>query len=125
MNSDTPLKVAFRVRTRDLLPLTGDAGARVVSALTYELPAGRRTVDLVLRLRRDGEEYLRHVEFQTSHRGNVALRCFDYAARLAVRFQLPVLTTVLYLRSGPAGELVYRHELGGLRDATLPDSWRE
>jgi hypothetical protein len=51
VDSDTPLKVAFRVRTKDLLPLTDDAGAKVVSALAVELSAGRRTVDLVLRLR--------------------------------------------------------------------------
>jgi hypothetical protein len=50
----------------------------------------------------------------------VALRCFEYAARLAVRFQRPVLTTVLYLRSAPAGELVYRHELGG----RVVNEWR-
>ena len=83
VDSDIPLKVAFRVRTKDLLPLTDDAGAKVVSALAVELSAGRRTVDLVLRLRRGAEEYLRHVEFQSRHRRDLALRCFEYTARLA------------------------------------------
>ena len=95
MDSDIPLKVAFRVRPKDLLPLTGDSGARVVSALRTSCRQGKRTVDLVLRLRRGGEEYLRHLEFQASHRGDVAMRCFEYASRLAIRFRRPVLTTVL------------------------------
>ncbi len=120
MDSDIPLKVAFRVRTKDLLPLTDDAGARVVSALAVELSAGRRTVDLVLRLRRGAEEYLRHVEFQSRHRRDLALRCFEYAARLAGRFGRPVLTTVMYLRPPAPRELVYRHTLGG----RVVNQWR-
>jgi hypothetical protein len=32
VDADQPLKVLFRTRPRDLLPLTGDAGARVLSA---------------------------------------------------------------------------------------------
>ena len=120
VDSDTPLKVAFRVRTKDLLPLTDDAGARVVSALAVELSAGKRTVDLVLRLRRGGEEYLRHVEFQSRHRGDLALRCFEYAAHLAVRFRRPVLTTVLYLRPPAPRSLAYRHVLRG----KVVNEWR-
>ncbi len=120
MDSDTPLKVAFQVRTADLLPLTDDAGAQVVSALAVELSAGKRTVDLVLRLRRGGEEYLRHVEFQSRHRGDLALRCFEYTAVLAVRFRRPVLTTVMYLRPPAPRELVYRHVLGG----RVVNQWR-
>ena len=106
MESDTPLKVAFRLRTKDLLPLTDDMGAQVVSALAVELSEVKRTVDLVLRLRKGGEEYLRHVEFQSRHRRDLGLRCFEYAARLAVRFGRPVLTTVMYLRPPAPRELV-------------------
>jgi hypothetical protein len=120
VDSDTPLKVAFRVRTRDLLPLTDDTGADVVSALAVELTAGKRTVDLVLRLRRGGEEYLRHVEFQSRHRSNLALRCFEYTAALAVRFRRPVLTTVLYVRPPAPHSLAYRHVFGG----KVVNEWR-
>jgi len=95
VDSDTPLKVAFRVRTRDLLPLTDDTGAKVVSALAIELSAGRRTVDLVL-------------------------RCFEYAAVLAVRFKGPVLTTVMYLWPPAPRELVYRQAVGG----SVVNEWR-
>jgi hypothetical protein len=120
VDSDTPLKVAFRVRTKDLLPLTDDAGSTVVSALAVELSAGRRTVDLVLRLRRGTQEYLRHVEFQSRHRGDLALRCFEYTAVLAVRFRRPVLTTVMYLRPPAPRELAYRQEVGG----RVVNEWR-
>jgi hypothetical protein len=120
MKSDIPLKEAYRIRTRDLLPLTGDAGARVVSAQSVPLPQGKREVDFVMHLRRDGEEYLRHIEFQTRHRGFFALRFFGYASALAVRSGLPVLTTVMYLRPPAPRELTYRQVVGG----RLTNQWR-
>jgi hypothetical protein len=66
------------------------------------------------------EEYMRHIEFQTRHRSDLALRCFEYAARLAVRFRRPVLTTVMCLRSPAPGELFYRHSVGG----RVVNQWR-
>jgi hypothetical protein len=107
------LKVLFRTRPRDLLPLTGDAGSRVLSAQVLELGAARRSVDLVLVLSRDGERYVRHIEFQSRHRADLARRCFEYATRLVVQLQLPVLTTVIYLKAPAPHELVFRELLGG------------
>ncbi len=46
--------------------------------------------------------------------------CFEYASRLAIHFRRPVLTTVLYLRSTPRGDLVYRHRVGG----RVVNEWR-
>ena len=66
MDADQPLKVLFRTRPRDLLPLTGDAGARVVSAWILELSAAKRSVDLVLFLRRRGKRYVRRVALGAS-----------------------------------------------------------
>ena len=57
MKSDIPLKEAYRIRARDLLPLTGDAGATVLSAQSVPLPQSKREVDFVMHLRRGGEEY--------------------------------------------------------------------
>jgi predicted transposase YdaD len=113
MQSDIPLKEAYRIRPKDLLPLTGDARARIVSAQSIPLPQSRQEVDFVLHLRRDGEEYLRHIEFQTRHRGHFALRFFGYASALAVRSGLPVLTTVMYVRPPAPHELTYRSVVGG------------
>ncbi len=101
MDADQPLKVLFRTRPRDLLPLTGDWGARVLSAGVLQVPEARRDVDLVLLLERRGERYVRHVEFEARYRRNLALRCFEYATRLVVRLRQSVLTTVVFLRSGP------------------------
>ena len=103
----------FRTRPRDLLPLTGDAGARVLSAQVLELSAAERSVDLVLFLKRRGERYVRHVEFQGRHRADLALRCFEYATRLVAQLRLPVLTTVIYLKPPAPRELAFRETLGG------------
>jgi hypothetical protein len=112
VDADQPLKVLFRTRPRDLLPLTGDAGARVLSARILELSAAKRSVDLVLFLRRRGERYVRHVEFQVRHRADLALRCFEYATRLVAQLRLPVLTTVIYLKPPAPRELAFRETLG-------------
>jgi hypothetical protein len=45
VKTDIPLKEAYRIRTRDLLPLTGDTGATVVSAQSVPLPQSKREVD--------------------------------------------------------------------------------
>ena len=113
MDADQPLKVLFRTRPRDLLPLTGDAGSRVLSANVLELSAARRTVDLVLVLKRRGERYVRHLEFQSRHRADVALRCFEYASRLVVQLRLPVLTTVIYVKPPAPRELAFQERLLG------------
>jgi len=113
VDADQPLKVLFRTRPGDLLPLTGDAGSRVLSAQVLELGAARRSVDLVLVLSREGERYARHVEFQSHHRADLARRCFEYATRLVVQLRLPILTTVIYLKPPAPRELVFRESLAG------------
>ena len=113
MDADQPLKVLFQTRPRDLLPITGDEGARVLSARVLELTAAKRSVDLVLFLKRRGARYVRHVEFQARHRADLALRCFEYATRLVAKLRLPVLTTVVYLKPPAPRELVFRERLAG------------
>jgi hypothetical protein len=112
VDADQPLKTLFRLRPRDLLGLTGDRGARVVSARVIELPATRRSVDTVLRLQRGREVYLRHVEFEMRYRPGLELRLFEYAARLLVQFRLPVLTTVFFLRPPAPAELAHKETIG-------------
>jgi len=76
VDADRPLKELFRLRPRDLLSLTGDAGARLVSTDVVEMTALSRRVDTVVRLRRGRESYLRHIEFEMRYRGNLEFRCF-------------------------------------------------
>jgi hypothetical protein len=114
VDTDQPLKALFRMRRRDLLGISGDHDVRVVSVGVYELTASRRSVDTVLRLRRrGGEEYLRHVEFEARYRRGLELRLFEYAARLAVQFRLPVATTVIFLHPPAPREMAYREMIGG------------
>lgn len=60
------------MRSRDLLPLTNDSGAKVVLvANPVSVQAARRAVDFVLYLRRGTEDYVRHLEFQSKHRATL------------------------------------------------------
>jgi predicted transposase YdaD len=113
VDADRPLKELFRLRPRDLLALVGDAGATLISTQVAELQSLSRRVDTVLRLRRDRERYIRHLEFEMRFRERLLFRCFDYATRLVTHFRLPVLTTVVLVkRSGPP-ELAHQEVLGG------------
>lgn len=100
------------MQRRDLLSVCDDPQGSVVSARVVELTASRRAVDTVLRVRRPGgEEYLRHIEFEGRYRLGLELRLFEYAARLAVQFRLPVATTVMFLRPPAPRELFYREDV--------------
>jgi len=101
------------VWTRRLLGLLGEPGALVVSAGVIELPVSRRSVDVVIRLRRGRDSYLRHIEFEMRYRRGLELRLFEYAARLGVQFRLPVVTTVVFLRPPAPTHLSYREVIGG------------
>ena len=109
------------MRARDLLPLTNDAGSKVVLvANPVNVQAAKRAVDFVICLRRGTEEYVRHLEFQARHRGNLARRFFEYASGLTRHYRRPVLTTVIYVGSPAPSELVYRQVLAG----RVVNQWR-
>ena len=94
MDADRALKKLFKLRATDLLPVTGDRGAEVVSRQVPELNAVTRRLDFVLTLKRGREVYLRHLEFEMKNRKGLALRVFEYAAALAAEHGLPVASTV-------------------------------
>jgi len=116
MGTDVKLKVLFRTYAKDLVRLTGDEGARVLAVDTVELQELRRQVDCVIKLRRGGETYYRHLEFPGAGRpadGGALLP--HYNSQLVLRLGAPVLTTVVYLtsRAPREGELVFRVMLEG------------
>jgi predicted transposase YdaD len=113
VDADRPLKELFRLRPRDLLGVIGDAGAILVSTQVVELQSLSRRVDSVLRLRRGGQSYIRHLEFEMKYRKGLELRCFEYATRLAAHLKVPVLTTVVFIEKPGPRELAYREVLGG------------
>jgi hypothetical protein len=113
MDADRPLKKLFQLRTRDLLALTGDRGARVVSRQIPELAAVSRRLDFVIKLERDGEIYLRHLEFEMHRRGDLASRMFEYAAALAAHHGLPVLSTAIILTPPAPPTLTYEERVRG------------
>ncbi len=109
------------MRADELLPLTNDAGAEVEAiAHPVGVQAVQGAVDFALCLNRGRERYVRHIEFQATHRRAVAHRFFQYAAALTRHFERPVLTTVLYVRPPAPSELAYQQVLAG----RVVNQWR-
>jgi hypothetical protein len=120
VDADQPLKWLFRTWTPAVVGLFRNDGPRVVSARVVELPATKRSVDLVIRLRRGQETYLRHVEFEMRYRRGLELRLFEYTARLEAQFRLPVATTVVFVRPPAPKGLSHRDLIGG----RIVNEWR-
>ena len=122
VKTDVNLKRLFKAHGSDFLWLTGDRETKVLSVDVLELQEIKRSVDCVIRLRRNDEIYYRHIEFEARFDPKIAERCFRYNALLLLQLQAPVLTTVLYLHPpGPAeSELQYRVMLG----AEEINAWR-
>jgi hypothetical protein len=113
MDADRALKKLFKLRATDLLPVTGDRGAEVLSRQVPELNAVTRRLDFVLKLKRGNEVYLRHLEFEMKLRKGLVLRVFEYAAALAVEHGLPVASTVMILKGPAPSSLVHEERVGG------------
>ena len=115
MKTDTELKALYLKHAPDMLPLTGDQDATFLARESVELSEVRQRVDCVVKLRRGGEVYYRHIEFQGENDTVMAERCFLYNSRLQLQLRGPVLTTVIYLfpPGPPENELVYRVALAG------------
>ena len=113
MDADRPLKKLFELRATDLLPVTGDRGARVLSHVVPEVAAVTRRLDFVLKLRRGNEVYLRHLEFEMRYRSGLARRVFEYAAGLFAEHRLPVASTVIIVKPPAPPSLVHEERVGG------------
>ena len=114
MKTDIHCKVLAQRRPEDLLVLIGDRGAQLLSTDVIELPAIKRTVDFVFKLQRGDQVYFRHIEFQAELDTELNRRCFVYDALLLDQYQVPVLTTIIYLfRHRELPEPVFRVELAG------------
>jgi hypothetical protein len=82
--------------------------------------AVKGAVDFALCLNRGRERYVRHLEFQSTHRRAFAHRFFQYAAALTRHFERPVLTTVLYVRPPAPSAFAYQQVLAG----RVVNQWR-
>ncbi|MBI3949741.1 MAG: hypothetical protein HY314_04730 [Acidobacteria bacterium] len=76
METDAHCKVLARLHPADLLALTGDQDAQILSTNTVELCDVRRTVDFVYKLQRGDDVYYRHIEFQAKQDPEMNARCF-------------------------------------------------
>ena len=82
MDTDVTLKVLSRRYATDLLRLTGDDEATVLSVAVVEVQDFKRAVDCVVKLRRGRDLYYRHIEFQAEADPDMAKRCFRYNSQL-------------------------------------------
>jgi predicted transposase YdaD len=113
MKTDAQCNVLARLRPEDLLVLVGDPGAQVLSTNSVELREIKRTVDVVLKLKRGRTIYYRHLEFQARRDRTMNRRCFLYDALLLDQYQAPVITTIIYLfPQRQPDEAVFRMKLG-------------
>ena len=113
MDADRALKKLFKLRAGDLLPITGDRGAEVLSGRIPELGAVTRRPDFVLKLQRGREVYLRHLEFEMRYDPSLPLRVFEYAAGLCAEYGLPVACTVIILKGRAPSFLVHEERVSG------------
>jgi hypothetical protein len=113
VDADRALKKLFSLRAAELLALTGDRGARVVSRQVPEVAAVTRRLDFVMKLRRGREVYLRHIEFEMRFRRSLTRRLFEYAAALAAEHRLPVVSTAIILEAPAPRALVYEERVRG------------
>ena len=117
METDGRLKVLFRKYAPDLLTLTHDEAATVISVEAVELQDVKRSVDCLMKLQQADEVYYRHIEFQSDADPDMAERCFRYNTQLLLQTRATVMATVVYLfPPGPKeGSLAYQVLLGGKR----------
>jgi predicted transposase YdaD len=117
METDGRLEVLFRKYAPDLLTLTHDEAATVISVEAVELQDVKRSVDCLMKLQQADEVYYRHIEFQSDADPDMAERCFRYNTQLLLQTRATVMTTVVYLfPPGPKeGSLAYQVLLGGKR----------
>ena len=97
MKTDIHCKLLARLCPADLLALTGDQDAQLLSRDVVELQDIRRTVDFVYKLQAGEEIYYRHIEFQAERDPEMNHRCFLYNTRMIAQYHAPVITTIIYL----------------------------
>ncbi len=92
-----------------------DAAVQVVGTeANVELALPEKWVDFIHRVRFNGREYVFHLEFQLEHRADLPKRVFIYSAGLTDKYDLPVVTLVLYLeRRASAAPTEYAVEFAG------------
>ncbi len=104
---------------QDCLNLAPETEIVVLEHLSTELPkVDMRKTDSVIKARIGGQEMIAHFEFQTtdSTHAEMGLRMAGYMIRLIETYNMPVYSTVIYLRpdAGKRDTGVYHREFGGV-----------
>ena len=97
---DTISKHLIQTYPKDFIRFTfGQDDVEVLDILdTEQSTVETRHTDSLVRVRIDGKEALIHTEFQTTHDPSMPLRMAGYIIRAIERHDLPIYSSVIYLR---------------------------
>jgi predicted transposase YdaD len=92
---DTLLKSLFEGQEEQVLPYFLD-GAVYLETLDIEVMRTILRVDRVYKVLYNGQEHILHLEFETNSNPGMAARLLDYHAYLYRKYELPVISTIVY-----------------------------
>src|SRR6266487_2826636 len=92
---DTLLKSLFEGQEEKMLPYFLE-GAVYLETLDIEVVRTILRVDRVYKVLYNGQVHILHLEFETSSKPGMAARLLDYHAYLYRKYELPVISTIVY-----------------------------
>jgi hypothetical protein len=92
---DTLLKSLFEGQEEQMLPYFLD-GAVYLETLDIEVVRSILRVDRVYKVFYNGQEHILHLEFETNSNSGMAARLLDYHTYLYRKYELPVISTIVY-----------------------------
>jgi hypothetical protein len=103
---DNAAKIVFQERPMDVIQFATGYTSPTIEPLKTSLEIRRkREVDALAKIKIPSERnpkrliyVIAHVEFQTEHKTTMPYRMAEYKARLLRVYQIPVISTVIYLR---------------------------
>ncbi len=94
-------------------------GAKYLETLNIEVLRTPMRVDCAYKVFYQGIEHLLHVEFESGSNPRMAARLHNYHASLHYKYDLPVISVIIYLFPGPMAESPYREMSVGLAIVTF------
>ncbi len=94
-------------------------GAKYLETLNIEVLRTPMRVDCAYKVFYQGIEHLLHVEFESGSNSRMAARLHNYHASLHYKYDLPVISVIIYLFPAPMAESPYREMSVGLAIVTF------
>ena len=92
--------------TADFAELILGRNVRAIEVLPRELPLTEHRSDGLARIAEEDQEFILHIEFQTSHDPKMPARMLSYYVRIMDKYDLPVYPVVIYLNPKDANKTI-------------------